>query len=170
MQRPPYLRRAAAVALVIGAVVWDLRGSATEAHPFAANAIAAGEPIGSDDVRWRRLPEGSFAIPDLGGGVAAVDLAAGDPITGSVLTPPSEIPEGWWAVPVDVGPHALSGDPVLLVVTDPPLTVAGIVVTGQRGDPYSLDYRPALVAVPGEMAPVIAAAARAGLLVAAVRP
>jgi hypothetical protein len=59
---------------------------------------------------------------------------------------------------------------VLLVVTDPPLTVGGIVVSTQRGDPYSLDYRPALVAVPGEVAPVIAAAGRAGLLVTAVRP
>jgi hypothetical protein len=170
LQRPPYLRRAAAVALVAAAFAWDLRGSSTEVHPFAARAIAAGSPIDQADLTWRRIPEGSFDVPELTGRVAAVDLAAGDPISGSVLAPPTSVPAGWWAVPVDVGAHAVTGEPVLLVVTDPPLTVGGIVVSTQRGDPYSLDYRPALVAVPGEVAPVIAAAGRAGLLVTAVRP
>jgi hypothetical protein len=58
----------------------------------------------------------------------------------------------------------------MLVITDPPLTIGGIVVSTQRGDPYSLDYRPALVAVPGNVAPLIAAADRAGSLVTATRP
>jgi hypothetical protein len=58
---------------------------------------------------------------------------------------------------------------VLLVVVDPPTTVTGIVVSPQRGDAYSLDYRPATVAVPLEMAPLIAAASAQGVLVAAIR-
>ena len=69
-----------------------------------------------------------------------------------------------------VGAHAAAGDEVLLVVTDPPLTVRGVVVSAQQGDAYSLDYRPAVVAVPEESAAVVAAAAAAGTLVAAVAP
>ncbi|HSM01349.1 MAG TPA: SAF domain-containing protein [Acidimicrobiia bacterium] len=170
LQRPPYLRRAAAALLIVGAVVWDLRGASTEAHPFASQAIAAGSAITSGNVVWRSLPAGSFAIPDLVDRVAAVDLPAGEPITVSVLAAPATVPEGWWAVPIDIGPHAVPGDEVMLVITDPPVTVGGVVVGAQRGDPYSLDYRPALVAVPAEMAAVVAAASRAGLLVTATRP
>jgi len=99
-----------------------------------------------------------------------VDLAEGEPISASVVAAPATVPEGWWAIPIDVGPHAAPGDEVLLVVTDPPVTVAGVVVGAQRGDPYSLDYRPALVAVPGDMAAVVAAAEQAGVLVTATRP
>ena len=80
------------------------------------------------------------------------------------------IPDGWWGVPVAIGANAAAGDEVLLVVVDPPTTVIGLVITGQRGDPYSLDYRPASVAVPAEAAPLIAAASAQGTLVAAVRP
>ena len=58
----------------------------------------------------------------------------------------------------------------MLVVTDPFLSVGGVVIASQRGDAYSLDFRPALVAVPGESAAVIAAADRAGMLVTAVKP
>jgi hypothetical protein len=170
LQRPPYLRRAAAALLVLAAIAWDLRGSTTEAHPFAARPIAAGSSFGADDVSWQRLPVGSFPIPDLDGKVAAVDLAAGEPITTSVLGGDLVVPDGWWAVPVDIGPHGVPGDDVLLVITDPPLTISGIVIDPQRGDTYSLDYRPALIAVPGQMAPVVAAADHAGLLVTAVRP
>jgi hypothetical protein len=170
LQRPPYLRRAAAALLVVAAIAWDLRGSSTEVHPFAARPIAAGALISDADIRWRRLPTGAFKIPELGDRAAAVDLAPGEPIIGAVLTAPAKIPDGWWAVPVEVGPHAIPGDPVMLVITDPPLTIGGIVVSTQRGDPYSLDYRPALVAVPGDVAPLVAAADRAGLLVAATRP
>lgn len=170
LQRPPYLRRAAAAVLVLTAVAWDLRGSSTTAHPFAARPISAGASIQDSDIKWRLLPTGAFEIPELGDRAAAVDLAPGEPIIGAVLANPATIPDGWWAVPVEVGSHAIPGDPVMLVITDPPLTIGGIVVSTQRGDPYSLDYRPALVAVPGDVAPLIAAADRAGALVTATRP
>jgi hypothetical protein len=48
--------------------------------------------------------------------------------------------------------------------------VEGLVVTPQQGDAYSLDYRPAVVAVPAEAAALVASAAAAGSLVAAVAP
>ncbi|MBI5157876.1 MAG: SAF domain-containing protein [Acidimicrobiia bacterium] len=164
------MRWAAAALLIIGAVVWDLRGSATEPHPFAARPIAAGTPLAAADVAWRRLPASTYAVPDLGGAVAAVDLAAGDPISSSVLAGPVVVPDGWWAIALDVSAHAGTGDEVLLVVIDPPLTLPGIVIEPQVGDATSLNHRPALVAVPGSQAPLVAAAEASGLLVTAVRP
>jgi hypothetical protein len=158
------------VALVLVGLVWDLRATATVAHPFAASPIAAGEPFTAEVIDWRPLPAGAFAVPDLIGGVAAVDLESGDPVIASVVAGPIDVPEGWWAVPIDMARRSPPGTPVLLVVTDPPLTIPGMVVTAQRGDRFSMDHSPAVVAVPGEMAPLVAAAERAGLLVTATRP
>ncbi|MEK7252278.1 MAG: SAF domain-containing protein, partial [Actinomycetota bacterium] len=170
LQPPPYLRWAAAAVLVVGAFLWDLRGAAAEPHPFAARAISAGARLGADDIVWRRLPEGAFTVPDLSTAVAAVDLEAGEPISAAVLAGPIVVPDGWWAIPIDVSSHAGPGDEVLLIVVDPPLTLSGIVIEPQVGDATSLDHRPALVAVPGSQAPLVAAAAEARLLVTAVRP
>ncbi len=170
LQPPPYLRWAVAALLVIGAAWWDLRGASTEAHPFTARPIAAGTAIGADDVVWRRLPAGTFSVPDLTAAVAAMDLESGEPIIPAVLTDAVTVPAGWWALPIDVSPQARPGDDVLLVVVEPPLTLAGVVIEAQQGDAMSLDHRPALVAVPGEHAPLVAAAEAAGLLVAAFRP
>ena len=170
LQRPPYLRWAAAALLVAGAVAWDLRGTGTETHPFLTVAVAAGSPIPADAVEWREVPAGLLERPDLDGRVAALDLAAGDPVTASVLTAPATAPEGWWAVPISLGRHARPGDEVMLVTIDPPLTIPGVVIEGEAGDAYSLDFRPAVVAVPGESAPLVAAAAGEGRIVAVVRP
>jgi hypothetical protein len=48
--------------------------------------------------------------------------------------------------------------------------VPGLVVDPQKGDAYSLDFRPAVVAVPAESAALVAAATAQGTLVVAVRP
>jgi len=109
------------------------------------------------------------ATPDLDGAVAAVDIEAGDPITRAAIAPTVSAPDGWWAVPIDIA-GAGPGATVLLVITDPPLTVLGLVIHAQAGDRLALDHQPALVAVPGEAAALVAAAERAGLLVAAVQP
>lgn len=170
LQSPPYWRRAAAAVLVLGALVWDLQSAPMAPYPFAARPIPAGSVIGSGDVEWRSLPSGAFPAPELGGRAAAVDVVPGDPIVGSMLADPVSVPEGWWAVPVQIAAGAVPGAAVLLVITDPPMTVPGIVVTSQRGDRFSMDYTPAVVAVPGQMAPLVAAAERAGLLVTATRP
>lgn len=170
LQPPPYLRWAAAATLVIGAFLWDLRGTPSVPHPFAADEIAAGSPLGEADVVWRSLPRGAFPIPDLAAAVTAVDLSPGDPISAAVLTGAAPIPEGWWAIPLDVSDRAGPGDRVLLVVVDPPMTLSGIVVESASGDAMSLSRRPALVAVPATDAAVVAAAGAAGLLVTAIRP
>ncbi|MBN2112799.1 MAG: hypothetical protein JW785_01585 [Acidimicrobiia bacterium] len=170
MPRPPYLRWAAAALLVLGAFAWDRRAPALEPHPFAARDLQAGEALDASAVSWRETPAGLLPSPDLRGAAAAVDLAAGDPLVPALLRYGPEVPQGWWEIPVAIGPHAGPGDEVMLLVADPPVTVPGLVVTPQRGDAYSLDYRPAVVAVPAESAALVAAAAAAGTLVAAVAP
>jgi hypothetical protein len=170
LPRPPYLRWAAAALLVLGALAWDMRRPEVELAPFAARDLRAGEAVDASAVEWRQVPAGLLDAPDLEGAAAAVDLAAGDPLVAAVLSGGLEVPEGWWEVPVAVGAHAQSGDSVMLVVTDPPATVPGLVVSPQVGDAYSLDYRPAVVAVPADSAALVAAAAAAGAVVAAVAP
>jgi hypothetical protein len=170
LPRPPYLRWAAAALLVLGAFAWDQRSPATELRPFAARALTAGEAIEASAVAWRQVPAGLLPSPDLSSATAAVDLAAGDPLVAGVLRRGAAIPEGWWEIPVAIGAHADAGDEVMLVILDPPASITGLVVTPQQGDAYSLDYRPAVVAVPGEEAARVATAAAAGTLVAAVAP
>lgn len=170
LPRPPYLRWAGAALLLVGALAWDLRAPALEVRPFAARALAAGEPIDAAAVEWREVPAGLLPSPDLTAAVAAMDLAAGDPLLPALLGTRVAIPDGWWEIPAAIGTHAAAGDAVMLVITDPPSTVEGLVVSPQQGDAYSLDYRPAVVAVPAEAAGLVASAAAAGSLVAAVAP
>lgn len=170
LPRPPYLRWAAAALLLLGALAWDLRPVPVETRPFAGRALTVGEAIASTDVEWREVPAGLLGPADPTGKTAAVDIPAGEPLTPSVLGEAVSVPPGWWQVPVDVGVAAAPGREVMLVVGDPPVTIRGLVISGQQGDPYSLDYRPALVAVPAGAAAQVAAAARDGSLVAAVAP
>lgn len=170
LQPPPYLRRLAIAALILFAFVWDLRSADTEPYPFSVQAMAAGEAFTEANVEWRQVPVGLLEVPELVGRSAAVALAAGQPITPAVLGSPATVPEGWWSVAIDLPVQATPGSSVLLVVVDPPLTVPGVVVTAQSGDRFSAGHHPAVVAVPGEAAPIVAAAERAGQLVAATRP
>lgn len=170
LQRPPYLRWAAAALLLLGAAAWELRPRSTELHPYLIEPVESGDVIGEEAIEWREIPAGILPAPDLSSPVAAAPLPAGTPLLDPLLARPTLVPEGWWTVPVSVGEHARPGDVVLLIVVDPPSSVTGTVIEAQSGDPYSLDYRPAAVAVPADAAPLVAAAAREGLLVAAVRP
>jgi hypothetical protein len=170
LQHPPYLRWAAAALILIGAAAWEFRPRTTHLHPFLTEQIEAGDVIGATDVEWREVPSGLLPLPDLSTPVAASRLSPGTPLLDPLLTGPVVVPDGWWTVPVQVGEHARPGDTVLLVVTDPPIAVSGTVIEAQSGDPYSIDYRPATVAVPQDAAPLVAAAASEGYLVAAVRP
>ncbi len=170
LQRPPYLRWGAAVLLVLGALAWDLRRPAMEARPFASRDLAAGEAIDAAAVEWRPVPAHLLPEADLEGVFAAVDLAKGDPLLEGVLRSAISVPEGWLELPIEIGGHARAGDRVVLVVTDPPATVSGLVVDPQQQDSYSLGFRPAVVAVPAASAALVATAAAQDALVAAVEP
>lgn len=170
LPRPPYLRWAGAALLLLGALIWDLRPNPVEMRPFAARALAAGQTITAAEVEWRAVPAGLLEQVDLTGKTAAVNVPAGDPLVGAVLGTAVAVPDGWWQVPIDIGAGAAPGREVMLVVGEPPSTIRGLVVGAQQGDRYSLDFQPALVAVPAEAAALVATAARDGSLVAALAP
>ncbi len=54
LQRPPYLRWAAAVILVAGAAAWDISGDPLSLHPYLLADVAAGAAITDADVEWRQ--------------------------------------------------------------------------------------------------------------------
>ena len=155
--------------LLLAAIAWDLNSSAVEPFPTAAVTIAAGTPITDELITWIDLPQGRIPRPDLADSTAARDIGAGELLTTPVLAGSFVAPHGWWTVSIEIGALAIPGDEVLLVVDDPPLTTTGLVITPQSGDPYSMAYRPAAVAVAPDLAPVVAAAERADRLITAVR-
>ena len=164
LTRPPYLRWAAAAAVVLVALLWDLRNEAKMPYPFAASSIAAGTPIAESMVEWRKLPEGAMALPDLSDPVAVRDLPAGEPIVPSAVSGAPVIPDGWWSIPVPLSQGAVPGSRVRLIDALSGLEVDGVVVSTGTDDLMSLDTS-GLVAVPPDTAAAIAISAAEGALV-----
>jgi Flp pilus assembly protein CpaB len=170
LQRPPYLRRTAAVLLVILAFVFFNDTATTEIYTVAARPIAAGTQLSDDDIAWVDVPVNALHRPSLdGGAIAARSITPGEPLTQALISPAAHTPDEWWTVPIEVGELAMPGDEIMLVVSDPHFAAVGVVVESQRSDRFSLDYRPAAVAVPPESAARVAAAEREGKLITAVR-
>ena len=169
MTRPPYLRWVVAAAIVIGALVWDLRGSAQVLYPFASGAIAAGTPITGSEVEWRSIPEGAMEMPDLDDPIASRDVAAGEPIVPSAVSGESMIPDEWWSVPIPLPGSAIPGTWVRLVGVETAFEVDGIVVSVGGEDLLSFSDS-GMVAVPPSFAAVVAIASRDGTLIVLLGP
>jgi hypothetical protein len=121
------------------------------------------------EVEWRRVPEGSMALPDLSDPVASRDVPAGEPIVPSAVSDAATIPEGWWSVPVPLPATALPGARVRLVDAVSGVETDGIVVAVASDDLMSFDES-GMTAVPPEAATLIAIAAREGNLVVLLEP
>jgi len=169
LARPPYVRWAAAAAVVVAAFLWDLRGSSDILYPFASSPIAAGAPIAEADVEWRRIPDRTMALPDLSDPVAARDVPAGEPIVPSAVSGAATIPEGWWSVPTPLPATAMPGTRIHLVDTVSGFETDGIVVAAGNDDAMSYGES-GMVAVPPESATLIAISANEGTLVILLEP
>ena len=169
LTRPPYLRWAVAVAIVVAALLWDLRGSAHTLYPFASSAIAAGTPITDSQVVWRSIPEGAMKMPDLSDPVASRDVASGEPIVPSAVSGASMIPDGWWSVPIPLPGAAIPGTRVRLVGIDTVFETDGIVVS-VGGEELLSFSESGMVAVPPDFAAAVAIAARDGTLIVLLDP
>jgi hypothetical protein len=166
LARPPYLRWFAAGAIVLAAVSWDLSKRQTEPYPFASATIASGEPLTDDTVEWRAVPVGVFAVPDLAGTSARVDIDAGTPITESVLSRIAPLPVGWWSVPVDIPVGTAPGLAVRVVLPDG-RGIAGVVIQPAVRDAFG-SLEPGVVGFPPEVADDVARLAAGGELVVLV--
>jgi hypothetical protein len=169
LTRPPYLRWAAATAVVVCAFAWDLHQRAEAPFPFAAAEIRAGTTLSDDLVEWRALPVGLMAMPDLSNPVAARDIPAGEPIVESSLADGMLVPEGWWSVALPLPSTAAPGSRVRLISVDTPLDVEGVVVAGGSDDLFTVSELGS-VAVPPEAAADVAVASATGALVALLEP
>jgi SAF domain len=169
LTRPPYLRWAAAALILVGALVWDLRGRTGVLYPFAAVPISAGAAIGEGDVEWRTVPNGLMAPPDLAVPIAARAIDSGEPILPSALDTGGGVPAGWWSVPVTLPSAATVGTRVRLIATEANVEADGVVVAAGTSDLLSISDA-GLVAVPPERATPIARAAADGTLLVLVAP
>lgn len=154
--------------LVIGAAAVEFRPTNEADYPFAAASIEAGGPL---VVEWRRLPAGVYPPPALTGVVAAHSLIEGEPIAASDVRTPVAVPEGWWALVLEVPIRLAPGTPARLVLAgDEDTPVPGIVVASNEPDRFAVTGPTALVAVPGEQAARVATAAAARQVVVLVEP
>lgn len=168
LSRPPFLRWAAAGCIVAAALAWDLSERSTEPFPFAASRVVAGSIIDDSMIEWLPMPDGSITLPDLDHLVALVDIEAGDPITGSVAGSPETMPDGWWAVPMRLSAHLVVGSEVRLVLPEE-LVIDAIVSSQAVTDDFGGESIGA-VAVPEDVADLVAVASAADAVVVLARP
>lgn len=160
--RPPYLRWAAAGAILVAAFAIELWPRTEVLHPFLRIDVAAGEVIGDEALRWEHVPAGLLPVM-AEGGLAAVDVAKGEPLLPSHLTEGPRIPPGWWSVPVALPAATPYGVEVQLIDTEIGQVTDGIVIGLPSTDAFTFDAT-GLVAVPGEQAAAVAVAAAADRL------
>ncbi len=164
LRRPPYLRWIVAALLVVAGFALETRGAATERYPFAAVTVAPGTSVESL-VEWRDVPAG--LLPRWDGpivGVAAVGIAAGDPVLPSA-TASFSVPADWWSVAVPLPQPAAPGTPIRLMLDEMGGFVEGVLLDGGIDDGFQTI---GMVAFPPSDAPQVATAVTDSALVVMV--
>ncbi len=154
--------------MIAVAFVLEVRSAPTVRHPFAAQAIAAGEPV-EPRLEWRDVPAGLLPMPDVAAAVAGAPVAAGEPLLPSHLGPGFSVPAGWWSVPLALPESAGPGTGVRVIVDDPPFVTDGDVTGAAVADDFGFESA-GLVAVPAEAAEAIARAAGRGGVTVLIAP
>ncbi len=156
---PPYLRYAAAVLLVVGALAWDLRPEPVVDHPFLRVAVAAGADLDPGAIEWRSIPAG--ALPNvMVEGRAAIDLPAGTALLPGMISTGPVIPEGWFALELSVPAAARPGQLIRLVIDESTFTDGLVISQAQSNSTFLTEGSAALIAVPEPAAAIVADAAR----------
>jgi SAF domain len=152
-----------------GAVAFDRGGTATEAYPFAAHDMAAGDPVADADVAWRDVPTGILPPPQSVLGHATRAISNGDPLLAGAVAAVEPAPPQWWAVELPLPQGVAPGAEVQVVVLDPAMSSEGLVVAAPVVDALS-GRSVGLVAVPEGAAVIVARAAVADSVTVLVRP
>ncbi|HSL24782.1 MAG TPA: hypothetical protein VLA54_00770 [Acidimicrobiia bacterium] len=163
LARPNHLRTLAAVGLVLASLYFELRPAGTVPHPYAATALAAGSEMSGAALEWRPIPRGLLS-PVPASGILLVDVAAGEPLTTSLVGEAPPIPQGWWSLALPVPEGSVPGREVRLVVgaRDSPRVVPGLLV--RVFEQTTIEGTTALVAIPEAEAGPVAAAVADGTL------
>lgn len=139
MTRPPYLRWAAAAAILAVGFVIELRPSDSIEVPVTTVDVAAGSVLDPSDVVWRDAPADLFSTVDLPATVTR-RVPAGSVVTPADLRSGSEpIPPGWWSIQLPVPAGTTPGDDVLAVIVSDTATtsVRGRVASEVLDDGFS---------------------------------
>jgi hypothetical protein len=161
LARPPYVRRAGAVLIVLFAIWFEMAPDPTVLHPFAKADMAAGTAVMPSDFVQKPVPPGF--LPEVNPqGVLTLSIAAGDPVMPGMVNQDPVVPSGWWALDVPVPAGVAAGTEVRLLVDqeDSGRVVVGLIVRIQ--EPDSFEGNIALVAVPEADAAAAAAAVAQG--------
>jgi hypothetical protein len=117
MSRPPYLRRIAAVAVVVVAVAIEFRPVTTERLPIAATDLPAGATVTDADVAWLDVSKGPIEPVDLPV-VLSRGVPAGAPISAADVNASSvEIPADWLQIELEVPAATQIGATVVAVMS-----------------------------------------------------
>ena len=145
MSRPPYLRRAAAFAVLVAAVVIEFRPVTTERLPIAAIDLPAGSTVTEADVEWFAVQGGidTIQLPS----VLSRSVAAGSPISPADVDATSiEVPADWLEIELDVPSTTQRGAAVVAVMSPSTLDRPAIGVVTQPPDAAGFDTPTAMVA------------------------
>ena len=156
-RRPPYLRWTAAVIVVTLALWMDLRREPTELRPFAVAMIEAGTAMEPDLIEYLEVPAGLLPEVELDG-ITVNLIQSGEPIIPALLSDRGALPEGWWALEMQVPSGVAPGSELRLVVEEDGVNAIPAIVTAVvPPDPLDGWSQPsALVAIPADRAGALA--------------
>ena len=173
LRRPPYLRYLAAALILAGAAWLEFRQPALVLHPSATEPVPVGVSIEEASIEWREIPTGLLP-PVSGQGVTRRRVPSGHPLLPADIDSATQlVPDGWWALEVQLTDRAQVGQQVQLVVMTPAGTsaVPGVVLeASDRGSGLDFGESLGLVAVPPEEAVSVAVASVEGRLAVLVDP
>jgi hypothetical protein len=168
LQSPPWGKWLLAVLLVAVGAWTEFRPDHTVEHPFAAERIERGEPIGPHNTEMRTIQSGLLE-PVEAIGSATRTIETGTPLMADALGDPATfVPDEWLIVDVPMPTHVRFGNRVQLVLVETGEVVDGIVVKAPGGDAFGSTNGG--IAVPPGSAPAAAMAALVGQVAVLISP
>lgn len=118
MSRPPYLRRAAAVAVVIAALAIEFRPVTTDRMPVAATDLPIGATVTEADVTWLEV-RGSIEAIEIPATLSR-SVPAGTPLSAADVDPGTvQVPADWLRIELQVPAKTQIGTSVVAVMSLP---------------------------------------------------
>lgn len=146
MSRPPYLRRIAAVVVVLAAVAVEFRPTTTERMPIAATDLPAGATVTEADVVWVDVSQGAIEPAALPAIVSRM-VPAGAPISAADTgTDTVDVPTDWLQIELEVPAATQNGATVVAVMSPAQLDRPAAGVVTRAPEAAGFDALTALVA------------------------
>lgn len=160
LQTPPWGRWALSALLVVFAVWLEFRPTTSVDHPFAIQAISAGEAVTQSNTEMLAIRQGLFEPVSLDS-IVTSRVEAGNPVLASDVEPiSSAVPPDWWIVAADVPYGSVRGERARVVLLDSGRVVEAVIAAETSDDPFT--NTAGSVAVPADSASDVAIAVADG--------